>query len=156
RNLVIHRDIKPGNILIDSAGDPKLLDFGIAKMLDADAVTDQTCTHERLLTPGYASPEQIRGVAQSAATDIYSLGAVLYQLLTGRSPHSFTSGSHEAVEAAICSADPPAPHRVNPEIPRDLESIVTKALRKEPQDRYGSVDDLAGDLCAFLDRRPVQ
>ena len=81
RNLIIHRDIKPSNILVDAAGQPKLLDFGIAKILGA--ATDQTGTQERLLTPDYASPEQVRGAAQSTATDVYSLGAVLYRLLTG-------------------------------------------------------------------------
>src|SRR5205807_4655561 len=85
QRLIIHRDLKPSNILVDASGQPKLLDFGIAKLLDENG--DPTQTVERLLTPNYASPEQLRGSGQTTATDIYSLGAVLYKLLTGRSPH---------------------------------------------------------------------
>src|SRR5439155_64042 len=85
RHLIIHRDLKPSNILVDPSGQPKLLDFGIAKLLDE--TSDQTKTVERLLTPGYASPDQMRGGIQTTATDVYSLGAVLDKMLTGRSPH---------------------------------------------------------------------
>jgi serine/threonine protein kinase len=154
RNLVIHRDIKPSNILVNAAGEPKLLDFGIAKILDA--ATDQTRTQERLLTPDYASPEQVRGAAQTTATDVYSLGGVLYNLLTGRSPHAFRGTSPQAIDAAICFTEPPPARRLNPELPQDLELILRKALRKEPEDRYSSVDALADDIRAFLEWQPIR
>ena len=154
RNLIIHRDIKPSNILVDATGQPKLLDFGIAKILAA--ATGQTRTRERLLTPDYASPEQVRGAVQTTATDVYSLGAVLYQLLTGQSPHAFPSTTPEAVDAAICTGEPTPPHRLNPEVPQDLEFILRKALRKEPEERYSSVEALADDIRAFLEWRPVR
>lgn len=154
RNLVIHRDLKPSNVLVDHSGQPKLLDFGIAKIMDA--AVDQTRTQERLLTPEYASPEQVRGSSWSAASDIYSLGALLYKLLTGRSPHAFASSSRQAIEFAICLEEPPAPGVVNPALPRDLDFIVSKALRKEPEERYGSADAFASDIQAFLESRPVR
>ena len=154
RNLVIHRDLKPSNILVDGAGRPRLLDFGIAKLLDAPA--DQTRTQERLLTPEYASPEQVRGAAQTTATDIYSLGAVLYHLLTGRSPHAFPTRTPEAIDDAICAKEPVAASRLNPELSRDLDFILGKALRKEREERYGSVDAMAGDIRAFLEWRPIR
>ncbi len=154
RNLIIHRDIKPSNILVNAAGQPKLLDFGIAKIVAAE--TDQTRTGERMLTPDYASPEQVRGAAQSTATDVYSLGAVLYRLLTGQSPHAFPNRTVEAIEAAICTTDPAPARRLNPDLPADLDFTLRKALRKEPEERYSSVEALAGDLKAFLESRPVR
>ncbi len=153
-NLVIHRDLKPSNILVNSAGEPKLLDFGIAKILDES--TDQTQTRERLLTPDYASPEQARGEAQTTATDVYSLGAVLYKLLTGRSPHVFSGDAPGAINAVIGNQDTLAPSRINREIPRDLDYILGKALRKEPLDRYPSVEAFADDVRAFLEFRVVR
>jgi serine/threonine protein kinase len=93
RNLVIHRDLKPSNILVEAGGQPKLLDFGIARILDEQ--TDRNLTKELLLTPDYASPEQVRGAAHTTATDVYSLAAVLYRLLTGRSPHTSADGRAE-------------------------------------------------------------
>ena len=154
RNLIIHRDLKPSNILVDAAGQPKLLDFGIAKILAA--ATDQTATQERLLTPDYASPEQVRGAPQSTATDVYSLGAVLYQLLTGQSPHKFPECTAEAIDAAICTIDPQPASRLNPQLPADVDFILSKALRKEPEERYSSAEALAGDIRAFLEWRPVR
>jgi hypothetical protein len=152
RKLIIHRDIKPSNILVDHSGQPKLLDFGIAKIVDAG---EQTLPQDRLLTPEYASPEQVQGAACSVASDVYSLGGVLDRLLTGRSPHAFASPAREAIEFAICSAESEAPSRVNRAIPRDLDFILAKALRKEPEERYGSADAFADDSRAFLESRPV-
>ena len=154
RNLIVHRDLKPSNILVDHTGRVKLLDFGIAKILDASQ--EQTQTRERLLTPDYASPEQVRGGAQTTATDVYSLGAVFYKLLTGRSPHTPADETHDAMELAICSREPAAPSRLNPDIPKDLDFVLGKALRKEPDERYPSVDAFADDLRAFLEWRPVR
>jgi len=154
RNLVIHRDLKPSNILVDASGQPKLLDFGIARILDA--ASEQTRTQERLLTPDYASPEQVRGLAQTTATDIYSMGAVLYKLLAGRSPHALAPTGREGIEAAICVTEPAPPSRWNPELPRDLDFVLRKALRKEPEERYTSVDALSTDIRAFLDHRPIR
>ena len=153
RNLVIHRDIKPSNILVDTAGQPKLLDFGIAKVL---AVADQTRTLERRLTLDYASPEQVRGGVQGTATDVYSLGAVLYQLLTGQSPHAFSDREMESIEAAICTTDPVPARTLNKDLPSDLDFILQKTLRKEPEGRYSSVDALADDIRAFQELRPVR
>jgi serine/threonine protein kinase len=133
RQLIIHRDLKPSNILVDTSGQPKLLDFGIAKMLDETA--DATQTVERMLTPNYASPEQISGALQTTATDVYSLGAVLHKLLTGQSPHE---------------------SQANPNLPTDVDYILRKALRQEPEERYSSVEAFAGDVRAFLEWRPVQ
>jgi serine/threonine protein kinase/tetratricopeptide (TPR) repeat protein len=133
RNLVVHRDLKPSNILVDTAGQPKLLDFGIAKLLDDP---DDTHTLNHAMTPEYASPEQRRGDPEATTTDIYSLGAVLYRLLTGSSPRH-----------------PAPPSR---DIPKDLATILHKAMREEPAGRYGSVDLLIADLRAYLEHRPVQ
>jgi serine/threonine-protein kinase len=153
RRLVIHRDIKPSNILVDAAGEPKLLDFGIARMLDDAA--DPSATKERLLTPEYASPEQVRGAARTTATDIYSLGAVLYRLLTGTSPHTSRINGEGRTDTSG-SSEPVPPRRLNPAIPRDLDFVVLKALRREPDGRYASVDAFADDVRAFLSARPVQ
>ena len=145
RRLIIHRDLKPSNILVDKAGQPKLLDFGIAKLqTDGD---DATRGVEKLLTPSYASPEQLRGETETTATDVYSLGAVLYKLLTGTLPaeRKHAPGTREW----------PPPSRINPDVPRDLDFVLAKALREEPEHRYRSVDEFAGDVRAVLERRPV-
>jgi serine/threonine protein kinase/tetratricopeptide (TPR) repeat protein len=154
RHLIVHRDLKPSNILVDSSGQPKLLDFGIAKLLDA--VTAETRTVERLLTPHYASPEQLRGDNQSTATDVYSLGAVVYKVLTGRSPREPISGSSRATRGLPGEAGITGPTRLNPRLPRDIDYILRKALRHKPAERYASVDAFADDIRAFLDSRPVQ
>jgi tetratricopeptide (TPR) repeat protein len=152
RHLVIHRDLKPSNILVESDGAPKILDFGIAKILDEP---DPQVTRERVLTPQYASPEQVRGMAKTTATDVYSLGAVLYELLTSRSPHAALSDTR-SIEEIICTVDPEPMRCLNPSIPADLEFIVRRALRKEPADRYATVDAFADDVRALLDSRPVK
>lgn len=141
RNLIIHRDLKPSNILVDSAGRPKLLDFGIAKILDA---SEDARTLVRILTPEYASPEQMRGEAHSTATDIYSLGAVLRKLLACDGP-KMDSPTDKTL------APPPSP-----DIPRDIGFVVRKALRVEPDERYATVDAFAEDVRAFLENRPVR
>lgn len=125
RNLVVHRDLKPSNILVTAEGEPKLLDFGIAKMLDWGA--NPTVTDVRMLTPAFASPEQLAGAPIGIASDIYSLGAVLRVLLESCAP-----------------------------LDRDLEVILQKAMRQEPHERYETVDQFSGDLAAFLESRPVQ
>jgi serine/threonine protein kinase len=136
RNLVVHRDLKPSNILVTALGEPKLLDFGISKMLDLDA--DFTATHLRMLTPNYASPEQVSGRVVGTSTDVYSLGAVLHTLLTGKPPRE------------------PGSSRLAPEWKGDLDLVVQTALRLEPQERYASVEEFAGDLKAFLGSRPIR
>ena len=132
--LIIHRDLKPSNILVNASGQPKILDFGIAKLLDDAA--DRTQTVDRLFTPNYASPEQLRGTADTTATDVYSLGAVLHKILTGHSPNE--------------------PGASNRNLPSDLKYVLRKALRTEPDERYISVEAFANDIRAFLDWRPVQ
>ena len=154
RHLIVHRDLKPSNILVDASGQPKLLDFGIAKLLDE--TVDATQTMDRLLTPAYASPEQLRGGVQTTATDIYSLGAILYKLLTGRSPHESEERGSQAFEVASGSLEITAPSRVKPNLPADLDFILRKALRREPEERYASVEPFADDVRAFLDSRPVR
>ena len=153
-HLIVHRDLKPSNILVDASGQPKLLDFGIAKLL-ADETGDETQTVDRLLTPGYASPEQLRGEIPTTATDVYSLGAVLYRLVTGRSPHESETGTSQALEVLTGIREVAAPRRVNKDVPRDLDFILRKALRREPDERYASVEALANDIRALLELRPV-
>ncbi len=148
QNLVVHRDLKPGNLLVTAAGEPKLLDFGIARLLDDER--SQTGTAGQALTPNYASPEQIRGGAIGVASDVYSLGVVLYELLTGRRPYEFASLGPLEIDRALSETEP-AP----PGVSDDLDNIVLKALRKEPARRYASVQQLAEDIERFLSHMPV-
>lgn len=154
RNLVIHRDLKPSNILVDGEGRTKLLDFGIAKVLDA--TVEPGATREVLLTPEFASPEQLRGAAQTTATDVYSLGAVLYTLMTGRSPHAGVGEAGTSLEEAIADREPPPASSVNHAVPRDLDYVLAKTLRKQPEERYASAEALAEELRAILEHRPVK
>lgn len=148
RNLIVHRDLKPSNILVDAEGRPKLLDFGIAKVL-SEAVGAGTTV--AALTPQYASPEQYTGQAVTTATDIYSLAVVLYKMVTGRLPHEVAAGASPGVWAkAICEAEP-----VRPGVDTDLDKVLLMALRKEPERRYLSMEQFSEDLGRVLADEPI-
>jgi serine/threonine-protein kinase len=151
---IIHRDLKPDNILLTADGTPKVADFGLAKLLDGDG--HQTGTGSVLGTPSYMAPEQAQGRRRDIgpATDVYALGAVLYQLLTGRPP--FRAETPMDTVMQVITEEPVPPARLNPKLPRDLESICLKCLQKEPHRRYASAEALAEDLRRFLEGRPIQ
>ncbi|HEY2796415.1 MAG TPA: serine/threonine-protein kinase [Thermoanaerobaculia bacterium] len=158
-HLVVHRDIKPENILV-TAGGPKLLDFGIAKLLETGdgngaRASEQTATLLRALTPEYASPEQVRGRPVTTASDVYSLGVVLYELLAGTKPYRVESGDPAELLRVVCELDPAAPSTHAPELSGDLDAIVLKALRKEPESRYASVEQMSEDIGRHLAGVPV-
>jgi serine/threonine-protein kinase len=183
QNLLVHRDIKPANILVTgegAEGEPRLLDFGIAKQLERDREGEPWHTRLRAMTPGYASPEQVRGEAITTASDVYALGVVLYELLCGHSPYWLETRLPHELESAILTREPERPSQAldrvgllgdrleevcaarrsrSRELRRklrgDLDTIVLTALRKEPQRRYRSVVELAADIDRHLQQRPV-
>lgn len=152
QNLVVHRDLKAGNILVTPEGTPKLLDFGIAKLLEPDA--DVTVTSLRLMTPECASPEQVRGEAITTATDVYSLGVLLYELLTGARPYRFEARTAAEVQRLVCETAPKKPSTIR-QLSEDLDNIVLKAMHKEPARRYASAEQLSEDVRRFLAGLPV-
>ena len=166
QRLVVHRDLKPSNILVDRDGRAKLLDFGVAKLLAADSAATAS-VGAAPFTPAYAAPEQIRGEAVTTAIDIYALGLVLYEVLTGARPYRVDASSPRAYEIAVLEQTPTRPSdavRADSEVDAasvrkalrgDLDAIVLKALRKEPTQRYASVADFATDIRRHLAQRPV-
>jgi tetratricopeptide (TPR) repeat protein len=150
QHLVVHCDLKPGNILVTEDGTPKLLDFGIARLMAQEPAATATLLHP--MTLEYASPEQARGTPLGTATDIYSLGVLLHELLTGRRPFQLSGKPLDEVLDIVCRQEPAKPATGS----ADLDAIVLMALRKEPAQRYASAGDLAADITRFLEGRPVQ
>ena len=151
---ILHRDIKPGNILLDVKGEPHLTDFGLARLMEAEGTVTRTL--EVMGTPSYMAPEQAAGnnAAVSSATDIYGLGAVFYQLLTGHPP--FAGGTTFETVRLVLDTEPRAPRLINPKVDRDLSTICLKCLEKDPKRRYSSALALAEDLEHWLKHEPIR
>lgn len=160
-NLIIHRDLKPDNILIDETGRVKILDFGISKLLDDEENLLLTKTGSKVLTPRYAAPEQIKQENITTATDMYSLGVILYRMLTGTGPIDFEDLTQYQVEQAIISVPPQKPSscvsdpKIQKKLTGDLDAILLKSIRKEPESRYRFVNDLLNDLQNYENGHPV-
>ena len=152
RHGVVHRDVKPGNVLITPDGDVKVTDFGIARAMNTEESLTQTGAV--MGTAAYFSPEQAEGKGVDARSDIYSLGVVLYEMAVGRPP--FTGDSPVAVASKHVRDQPVLPREANPSVPPALEAVVMKAMAKNPDDRYASAEELRADLLRFADGRPVE
>ncbi|MGA3186710.1 MAG: protein kinase [Bryobacteraceae bacterium] len=158
QRLVLHRDIKPGNILVTAEGLPKLLDFGIGKFLNPvfdSSLNHVTLTLMRAMTPEYASPEQLQGGVITTSSDVYSLGVLLYELLTGQRPYRLAGTTLSETLRIVCEQDPERPSGTRPELRGDLDAIVLKAMRKEPSLRYTSAEEFSSDIGRYLSNWPV-